>query len=96
VGVGPGIFWVGARDEDAAVVEEDGFGVVEAVDCGVGHDAEAAVYRLAGVVEDGIVVWKVSESEAGETLHGAVEDNIGTIWKGSHASDDSNRGLVSG
>ena len=44
------VFRVGARDEHAAVHEEDGFGVVEARDGRVGHHAYALVYGLAGVV----------------------------------------------
>ena len=43
---------VGAGDQDGAVLEEDGFAVVVAVDGGVGHEGHALVDWLAWVVED--------------------------------------------
>jgi hypothetical protein len=69
--VGSG-FGVRARDEDAAVEEQDGFRVVQAVDGGVGEDSEARVEGRSGVVEHGVVVGFAGEAEAGEALHRAV------------------------
>lgn len=43
---------IGAGDEDGAVLEEDGFGVVVAVDGCVGHEGHALVDWFAWVVED--------------------------------------------
>lgn len=44
------ILWVGSRHHNTAVLHEDSFGVVETCDTGVGHDAEAGVDGLAGVI----------------------------------------------
>lgn len=61
------VFWVGARDENAPVLKEDGFGVVEtSYYCRV-HDTHARIHRLGRVVEDGAEIGDVGEAEAGNT-----------------------------
>lgn len=64
------LFWitiverVGAGDENATVVKEDGFRVVHAGNGGVGHDGETTVEWLAWVVVDGVEVGAFSQTEA--------------------------------
>ena len=67
--------------------------MVETCDDGVGHDAEAGVDGLLGVVENGVEVGAGGETEAGDAVGGAVENEICTIGEGGHAGDDSLRGL---
>lgn len=86
------IFRIGARDHDAAVLEEDGFGVVEAGDDGVCHDGDAGADGLAGVVEEGVEVGGGREAEAGLALVGAVEDQVGAVGEGADAGHDALRG----
>lgn len=86
------IFWIGAGDHDAAVLEEDGFGVVEAGDDGVCHDGDAGADGLAGVVEEGVEVGRGGEAEAGLALVGAVEDQEGAVGEGADAGHDALRG----
>ena len=83
------VLGIGAGDHDAAVLHENGFGMVKARDGGVGHDAEAGVDGLAGVVEDGVEVGARGETEASSTLMGAVEDQEGAVWEGGHAAHDT-------
>ena len=85
------VLGVGAGDHDAAVAHEDGFGVVEARDGGVGHDAHAGVDRFGGVVQHRVEVGRGGEPEAGDALVGAVEDEEGAIRQGRHARDDALR-----
>jgi len=87
------VLGVGAGDEDAAIVEEDGLRVVHACNGGVGHDGEAVVDGLGGVIEDGVQVGVGGETEAGDTLVGAVDDEVGAVWQGCHAGHDAPRGL---
>ena len=51
------IFRIGTGYHDAAIVEEDGFGVIQTCDSGVGHHGHALVDGLAGIVEYGVQVW---------------------------------------
>jgi hypothetical protein len=80
---------VGSGNEDTAVLQQDGFGVVEAVDSRVGEDGEAGVEGRGGVEKDGVVVGLAGEAEAREALHSAVEDQVGAVWKGRHARYDA-------
>ena len=84
---------VGAADEHAAVREEDGFRVVEAVDGGVGHHGHARVDGLGWVVQDGVVVGVFGETETGHALFGAVEDQVGSVGERGHAGQDALGGL---
>ena len=86
------IFWIGARDHDAAVLEEDGFRVVEAGDDGVCHDGDAGADGLAGVVEEGVEVGRGGEAETGLALVCAVEDQVGAVGEGADAGHDALRG----
>ena len=70
----PRVPGVRARDEDAAVREELGFGVVEAGDVGGSEGAHALADGFGGVVEDGGHVGVGGAGEAGDALVGAVED----------------------
>jgi hypothetical protein len=88
-----GGFGVGARDKDAAVLQQDGFGVVQAVDGRVGHDGEARVQRRGRRVQDGVEVRFARQAEAREALLGAVEDQVRPIGEGDHARDDAFGGL---
>lgn len=63
---------VGTGDHDAAVLEEDGFRVVQAGDDGVAHDGDARAHGLAGVVEEGVEVGLGGEAEAGDACDCAV------------------------
>lgn len=83
------VFRVGARDQDAAVLEEDGFGVVEAGDDGVGHDGDALADGLGGVVEEGVEVRGGGEAEARGALVRAVEDQVGPVGEGGDAGHDA-------
>ena len=85
------VLGVGARDHDAAVVHEDGLGVVEARDGGVGHDAHALVDGRGGVVEDGVEVGPVGEAEARDAVGCAVEDDVGPVGEGGDARHDALR-----
>lgn len=86
------VLWVRAGDEDAAVLEEDGFGVVEAGDDGVAEDGDAGADGLGGVVEEGVEVGSGGEAEAGGALLGAVEDEEGAVGEGADARHDALRG----
>ena len=86
------ILGVGAGDEDATVLHDDGFGVVEAGDDGVCHDGDAGADGLRGIVEEGVEVWGGGEAEAGLALMGAVEDEISAVGQGGHAGHDAGRG----
>ena len=79
------VLGVGARDHDAAVLEQDGFGVVEAGDDRVGHDGDALADGLGGVVEEGVEVGRGGEAEAGGALVRAVEDQVGAVGEGGDA-----------
>ena len=74
------IFGIRARDEDATVLEDKGFGMVEAGDDCICHDGDALTDRLGRVVEEGVEVWGRGEAEAGLALEGAVEDEISAVW----------------
>jgi len=84
-------FWVntvlriGSRDEDTSVWEEDSFGVVETSDDGSGHDGHALVDWLGWVIEDGIVVGVLGETESSDTFLCSVEDQVGSVGKGADA-----------
>ena len=80
---------VGAGDEDAAVLEEDSLGVVEAGDDGVGHDGEARADRESGIIENGVEVGVGGEAEAGHALARAVEDEEGAVCEGGDAGQDA-------
>lgn len=83
------VLGVGARDEDAAVEEGDGFGVVHSRDGGVGHDGHAAVNGLGGVVEHGVQVGGVGEAETGHAVLRAVDDEVCSVGEGRHAGHDA-------
>jgi hypothetical protein len=95
-GVGVVACGVGAGDEDAAVEEDDGFGVVEARDGGVGHYGHALVYGLCWVVEYGVVVWGSAEAEAGFAVLSPVEYQVGTVRETGHAGHDTSGRLGRG
>ena len=63
--------------------------MVQTRDGGVGHDGHALVDVFPGVVEDGVEVRIDGETEAGDTVVGAVEDHVGSVGKGGHAGDDA-------
>ena len=81
--------WIGAGYHDAAVEQNDGFGVVEAGYGRVGHDRHTAVERLGRVVEHGVVVGVAAETEACHAVLGSVQDDIGSVWETSHARHDT-------
>ena len=86
-------FGVGARDEDAPVLQQDRLRVVQTVDGRVGQPGEARVERRLGVVEQGVVVGFAGEPEPSEALLCAVEDQVGSVGHGGHAGDDAFGGL---
>ena len=59
---------IGPRDEHAAILKEDGLGVVETSDGCVGHDGHAVVDRPTGVVEDGIEIGLRAGAETGTAM----------------------------
>ena len=80
---------VGARDEDAPVLQQDRLRVVQAVDGCISESGEARVDRGFGVVEQGVVVGFAGEAEASEALLCAVEDQVGSVGQSGHAGDDA-------
>ena len=76
---------VGSRDKDATVVEEDRLGVIHASNDGFAQLGETLAGGKSWVVEQSFQVWKVGQSETGDALLSAVQDEEGTIWEGDHA-----------
>lgn len=83
------VFRVGARNQHAAVIHEDGFTVVETRDGCVGHDGHAVADGFGGVVEDGVEVGVVGETKAGVALVGAVGDEVGAVGEAAHTRHDA-------
>jgi len=77
---------VGSRDEDASVMEEDRLGVIHASNNGFAQLGETLTGGKSWVVEESLQIWEVGQSETGDTLLSAIQDEEGTIGEGNHAS----------
>ena len=86
------VLGVGAGHEDAAVLHEERFRVVEARHDRRRQDGHARPHRFGGIVEDGAQVGLGGEAEAGDALLGAVEDQVGAVGQGGDAGHDAARG----
>ena len=71
--------WVGARDHEGAVEEEEGDGVVEAGDWGAGACGEALAETFSGVVDQDFERGVGGETEALRAAVGAVDEDDGAV-----------------
>lgn len=87
LGVFP-VLRIRAGDENPPVEEGDGFRVIQTGDGRVVHDRYAAAELFGRVVEQGVEVGLVGQSEASNTLLGAVNDEICSVGEGRNARHD--------
>ena len=76
---------VGSGDKDATVMEEDRLGVVHASDDGFTQFGETLTGGKSWVIEQGLQVREVRQSETGDTLLSTVQDEECTIGESNHA-----------
>ncbi len=85
------VLGVRAGDDDAPVLEERRFRVVQAGHDRRGHDAHAAAERLARVVQDGAEVGRRRQPKAGDALVRAVDNQVRAVGQGADARHDALR-----
>lgn len=94
----PILFWVdtvlGIRsgDHDSSIGHENGFGVVQTSDCGIGHDGHAGVHWCGRVVEDSVQIRAVCKTETSNTMVSSVEDEVCAVRERSDAWHHTLRG----
>ena len=74
------------RDKDATIGKEDRLGVVHASDDGAAEFRDTLAMGESWVVKESLQIREVCQSETGNTLLSAVQDEESAIRKGGHAS----------